>query len=239
MGDHDHNHESIFLTQEEHGIFLLSQTKVNEEADKKEQQAFEKAIMEVHKQYNLRSKKTNENSSKKDDESKKTLENLPKKSPGWNDVESLAQKNPEILKRTNQIEVSSTIQTGALVHIVSMDKSEVHSLNKTTAPFSLEGELAKLKIPIPLSELMKKNAYRSQVIKDLSIKSDICTKALNVGSVHHSDTVNLVDDRPKLLFGPEVYSQTDNGIVASFYINLNIHDLILHNAMLIWVPLTT
>jgi ribonuclease HI len=34
------------------------------------------------------------------------------------------------------------------------------------------------------------------------------------------------------LFGPEVDGQTDNGVVAPFYISLNIHDLILHNAML-------
>jgi hypothetical protein len=101
MGDHDHDHESIFLTQEEHEIFLLSQTKVNEEAEKIEQKAFENSIMEVHRQYNLRSKKTNENSLKKAAETKKTSENLPKKSPGWNDAESLAQKTPEILKRTS------------------------------------------------------------------------------------------------------------------------------------------
>jgi hypothetical protein len=46
--------------------------------------------MEVHRQYNLRSKKDNENSPKKAVETKKTLENLPKKVPGYNDVESLA-----------------------------------------------------------------------------------------------------------------------------------------------------
>jgi hypothetical protein len=89
-----------------------------------------------------------------------------------------------------------------------------------------------LKIPIPLSELMNKNAYRYQVIKDLSIEPNMGTKSLNVGSVLHSDTVNLADDRLELLFGPKVDDQTNNGIVASFYINLNIHDLILHNAML-------
>jgi hypothetical protein len=37
MGDHDHDHDSIFLTQEEHEIFLLSKTEVNEEAEKIEQ----------------------------------------------------------------------------------------------------------------------------------------------------------------------------------------------------------
>jgi hypothetical protein len=74
------------------------------------------------------------------------------------------------------------------------DKLEVQILSKPSTTFSLEGELAKLKIPIPLSELMNKNAYRSQVIKYLSIEPEIGTKALNVGSANHSDTVNLVDD---------------------------------------------
>jgi hypothetical protein len=55
---------------------------------------------------------------------------------------------------------------------------------------------------------------------------------LNVGSANYSDTVNLADDQPELLFGPEVDGQTDNGVVSPFYINLNIHDLILHNDML-------
>jgi hypothetical protein len=75
-----------------------------------------------------------------------------------------------------------------------MDKPEVLSLSKTSTTFDLEGELAKLKIPIPLSELMSKNSYRSQVIKALSIEPEIGTKALNVGYANHSDMVNLVDD---------------------------------------------
>ena len=48
----------------------------------------------------------------------------------------------------------------------------------------------------------------------------------------HSDTVNLIDDHPKLLFGAEVNGQDDTDDVALFYISLNIHDLILHNTML-------
>jgi hypothetical protein len=73
MGVHDD--ESIFLTQEEHELFLLSQTEVNEEAEETEQQAFENAIMEVHRQYNLRRKKENENPPKKVIETKKATEN--------------------------------------------------------------------------------------------------------------------------------------------------------------------
>lgn len=93
MGDHDHDHDSIFLTQEGHEMFLLSQMEVNEEAEESEQQAFENAIMEVHRQYNLRSKKTNENSLKKAAETKKTSKNLPKKVPERNKAGPHTQKS--------------------------------------------------------------------------------------------------------------------------------------------------
>jgi hypothetical protein len=245
MGVHDD--ESIFLTQEEHEIFLLSQIEVNEEVDETEQEAFENAIMEVHEQYKLRSKRENDNppnktaetkkgnETKKIVETKKTLENPPKKILERNNVEYSTPKSIEFLQRENQTEVSSISQTSqprASVYRVPTDKPKVQTLSKFSTAFSLEGELVKLKISIPLYELMNKNAYRSQVIKDLRIKPEIGTKALNVGSENHSDTVNLVDDQPELLFGPEVDGQTDNGVVAPFYISLNIHDLILHNAML-------
>jgi hypothetical protein len=48
-----------------------------------------------------------------------------------------------------------------------VDKSELLSQSRAPTPFSLEGELAKVKITIPLSELMSKDAYQSQVIKVL------------------------------------------------------------------------
>jgi hypothetical protein len=187
MGVHDD--ESIFLTQEEHELFLLSQTEVNEEAEETEQQAFENAIMEVHRQYNLRRKKENDNPPKKVVETKKatetkrivetkkTSETSPKKVPKRNNVESPAKRTPKILQRENQTEVSSTSQPSAPAHRTPMDKPEVQSLRKASTTFSLEGELAKLKIPIPLSELMRKNAYRSQVIKSLSIEPEIGMKA--------------------------------------------------------------
>jgi hypothetical protein len=103
---------------------------------------------------------------------------------------------------------------------------------RAPAPFSVEVELAKIKIPIPLIELMNRGGYRSQVIKALALEPDIGTNALTIGSVTHSDTVNSTDDHPELLFRPEVDGRVDTGDVAPFYISLNIHDLILHNAML-------
>jgi hypothetical protein len=113
-----------------------------------------------------------------------------------------------------------------------MDKPEVQSLRKFSTTFNLEGEITKLKIHIPLSELMRKNAYRSRVIKDLRIKPEIGMKAVNVRLENYSDTINLFDDQLEIMFGPEVDGQTDNGFIAPFYISLNIHDSILHNAIL-------
>jgi hypothetical protein len=42
-----------------------------------------------------------------------------------------------------------------------VDKPELMSQGRDPTPFSLEGELAKVKIPIPLFELMNKDVYRS------------------------------------------------------------------------------
>jgi hypothetical protein len=57
-------------------------------------------------------------------------------------------------------------------------------------------------------------------------------KALNIEPGVGTDTVNVVDDQPEMLFGPEVEGQTNNGYVPPFYISLNIHDKTLHNTMM-------
>ena len=53
---------------------------------------------------------------------------------------------------------------------------------------------------------------------------------MNLGS--DTDTLNLTDDKPELLFGPEVEGKYQEGVVPPFYVSLNIHEKILHNAML-------
>jgi hypothetical protein len=183
--------------------------------------------VEVHRQYNLRSKKTNDNPTKKVVESKKVVEakktsyTTPKKVPEMKNSETLPKRTPESSPRTTQTEVASTSQPSTTAQKIVTDKSKLQSQSRTSTTFSLESELAKLKIPIPLTKLMNINAYRSQVIKTLNIEPGV-----------GSDIVNVVDDQLELLFGPEVEGQTDNGFVPPFYISLNIHDKTLHNAML-------
>ena len=103
MGIHDN--EAIFLTQEEQELFLLSQMQVSEEVKETKQQEFENDIMEVHRQYNLQSKKTDKNPPKKVTEKKKTVETKKspepstKKIPKKGNVEAPAKRNPTILQR--------------------------------------------------------------------------------------------------------------------------------------------
>jgi hypothetical protein len=165
-------------------------------------------------------------------ETQKSPEPSTEKSHEKGNAKVPTKRNLTILKRSSQSEVSSVNPPNTSGQNIVVDKSELLSQSRAPTPFSLEGELAKVKIPIPLSELLSKDAYRSQVIKALAIEPDIGTKALIVGSTNHLDTVNLTDDQPELLFRLEVDGQTDNGVVSPFYISLNIHNLIFHNAML-------
>ena len=53
--------------------------------------------------------------------------------------------------------------------------------------------------------------YKNQVLKALNLGSD-------------TDTLNLTDDKPELLFGPEVEGKYQEGVVPPFYVSLNIHE---------------
>ena len=46
-----------------------------------------------------------------------------------------------------------------------------------------------------------------------------------------SDTLELTDDAPTIVLGPRI-EDTDEEDVPPFYVSLNIHDMILQNAML-------
>jgi hypothetical protein len=161
--------------------------------------------MEVHRQYNLRSKMSNNKQTKKYYETKKPSDTLAKKVPEKKKSDTPTKRTLDSIPRTYQTEVAFTRQSNHTTQRNVVEKSDLQDQNRTPATFSLESKLAKMKIHIPLSELMNKNAYRSQVIRALNIE-------LGVGK----NTINIVDDQPELLFGPEVEGQTDNGFVPLF-----------------------
>ena len=84
--------------------------------------------------------------------------------------------------------------------------------------FNLENEISKLKVFIPLTEIMRKNSYRGQV-----------SKMLNLDPM--SDMVNVEDDQPKMIFGPASNGESPDSDVPPFYISLRLHDFVLHNSM--------
>ena len=98
------------------------------------------------------------------------------------------------------------------------DKIDVNII-KTPTPFSFEGDIAKIKITMPLTELVTEEVYISQIFKVLNIGND-------------TDTLNLTDDKPELFFGPEVEGKYQEGVVPPFYVILNVHETIMHDVML-------
>ena len=87
-------------------------------------------------------------------------------------------------------------------------------------PFSFKSEVAKIKISLPFDEIYRNTKYRNQLIKML--KSD--------DKVIFSDSVNLQDDSPTILFGPRM-EPNDDDTVPPFYVTFKVHDLNLHNSM--------
>eukprot|EP00253_Pinus_taeda_P004133 PITA_04133 len=106
--------------------------------------------MEVHKQYNLRSRKVLDTPKK------------PVETPAKKNVEILTQKNldviipkkPDTASKTIQTNDPSTNQPRYIPQRDGADKLEAINSNKTQTSFNIENELAKLKIPIPFTELM-------------------------------------------------------------------------------------
>jgi len=84
---------------------------------------------------------------------------------------------------------------------------------------NLESENAKLKVSIPLTELVKNRNYKHHVSRILQMDP-------------LSDMVNVEDDHPKLIFGPAIEGQPKDSEVPPFYLSLRLHEYILHNAML-------
>ena len=93
-----------------------------------------------------------------------------------------------------------------------------HTKTPLEKPFNLEAEIRKLKISIPLSELAKHDVYRQQIQRSLQLPEN-------------KDDVNVLDDTPELLFGPEVNGKSTYGPIPPFYISFHVHDQILHKAM--------
>ena len=91
-------------------------------------------------------------------------------------------------------------------------------IERSAPPFNLQADISKIKIAIPFNEILRIPEYRGQLSH--MIKSE-----------ESFDTLNLQDDRPKIMFGPCAQASLKSEDVPPFYISLTIHDMFLHNAM--------
>jgi hypothetical protein len=98
--------------------------------------------------------------------------------------------------------------------------TKVREAPKTISSFNFEHEIQKIRIPVPLSELVKNEDFKRSLSKLLQSESP---QPL-------SDSVNLQDEKPTVILGPMVEDRDDSS--PPFYTSLNIHDKVLHNCLM-------
>jgi len=98
---------------------------------------------------------------------------------------------------------------------------EVKESNKQPITFSIEHELRKIKIHVPLRELLKNEPFKNSFMKVLNPPVDAMT----------SDVISLQDEKPAINVVPHIEYGSDAS--PPFYISLNVHDKILHNCLMV------
>ena len=112
-------------------------------------------------------------------------------------------------------EVENEVQRDKIIK-----KSTPIDVEKISAGFNLQNELSKLKISVPFNELLRNTEYR-----------DTITKMVKNQGEWQSDILELNDDNPAISFGSKVENM-EGEEVPPFYLSLNVHDKVVHNAML-------
>jgi hypothetical protein len=97
---------------------------------------------------------------------------------------------------------------------------EIKEVDRPSTSFSLEHELRKIKIHVPLTELMKNGPFKKSIMKVLQPTT----------SIVYSDVISLQDENPAITVGPHIEDGSDAS--PPFYISLNVHDKILHNFLM-------
>jgi hypothetical protein len=104
--------------------------------------------------------------------------------------------------------------------IVQNHVPEIREIPKPTSSFNFEHEIQKIRIPVPLTELLKHDEFKRR-FSDL-LKSE--------ASCPSTDFINLQDEKPAVVLGPMVEDRDDSS--PPFYTSLNIHDKVLHNCLM-------
>ena len=104
--------------------------------------------------------------------------------------------------------------------VVKEPISEVREAPKPISSFNFEHEIQKIRIPVPLSELVKNEDFKRSLSKLLQSESPQPS----------TNSVNLQDENPAIVLGTMVEGKDDSS--PPFYTSLNIHDKVLHNFLM-------
>jgi hypothetical protein len=104
--------------------------------------------------------------------------------------------------------------------VIQIHAPEIREIPKLTSSFNFEHEIQKIRIPVPLTELIKHGEFKKR-FSDL-LKSEATSPP--------TDFISLQDERPAVVLGPMVEDRDDSS--PPFYTSLNIHDKVLHNCLM-------
>jgi ribonuclease HI len=104
--------------------------------------------------------------------------------------------------------------------VIQIHAPEIREIPKPTSSFNFEHEIQKIRIPVPLTELIKQGEFKKR-FSDL-LKSEATSPS--------TDFISLQDERPAVVLGPMVEDRDDSS--PPFYTSLNIHDKVLHNCLM-------
>jgi hypothetical protein len=210
----DDTKTNVFLTKEEHDQFMNANDKFMQDNDdmlsmetKDFKKGYQNAIMQLQKQYNLRSKKVPTNPPK-GNPTRKIRINTPSSSQPMKDSSTKDAMEKEKSKEEPPKKILEAIK-----------EEVIKEVEKTPSPFNFESEMDKIKISVPFNELIKNGEYINQIIEMLKMEEAF-------------DTLNVQDDHPAILFGSRVEESGDVDDVPPFYVSLKINDMTLHNSML-------
>jgi ribonuclease HI len=104
--------------------------------------------------------------------------------------------------------------------IVHNHVPEIKEIPKLASSFNFEHEIQKIRIPVPLTELIKHGEFK-KCFSELLQSEASCLP---------TDSINLQDEKPAVVLGPMVEDRDDSS--PPFYTSLNIHDKVLHNCLM-------
>ena len=133
--------------------------------------------------------------SSKSDKNSTTTQTVPKKKIRSSKTQETQTENPKKIEDKN-----TTVENQEKPTQITVTKNEFVQISKSQSSFNIQFEIAKLKIPIPLIELVKNGLYKSTITETLN---------MNDGE----DAINLNDDQPELIFVPDVNGKHLDGSV--------------------------